>query len=142
MEVWELLVRSLFPIISDVLGIDILLGERLLFLLWIEGNSSIGTPLLVSLILTCHVPTYHHVPHRPYVSSQTSHWRVSRASCYQLRAENSGISYFDCSSPMTSWRTLSLIQSTYVISFYPSCIQEQRWLTCLSSRYRNNGITL
>jgi len=42
--------RILFPTISDVLREDVLLRERLLFLLLIGGNNNIGTPLDVSLI--------------------------------------------------------------------------------------------
>jgi len=42
--------RILFPTISGIQRGDILLGERLLFLLLIGGNNNIGTPLDVSLV--------------------------------------------------------------------------------------------
>jgi hypothetical protein len=75
--------RILFPTISEVPSIDKLLGERLLFLLLIEGNNSIGTPLIVSLILLeGYVNAYLLAPRILYVSSQTSHSIASRASCY------------------------------------------------------------
>jgi hypothetical protein len=48
--VLELLMRILFPTISVFLGEDILLGERLLFLLLIEGNNSIDIPLSLATI--------------------------------------------------------------------------------------------
>jgi hypothetical protein len=49
-EVLELAMRILFPVISDALDEDILSGERLLFLLLIGGNNSIGIPLSLATI--------------------------------------------------------------------------------------------